>query len=606
MFLVSACCFASMKDYVFKTVYDVSHFVVKLGFKSQVVYKLNSEGCANWIKDGKYEDSIYNVISTAIADCYCERNEFANDKVQNGVVTFENKEYKDYKAEHWNAVVLYNLVYFLICEISTNDNEVPDFEKLMDDFYNKYINNARLINIYGNEYAEKIQDAFYDIKEYDKNLGIIEFIATDGDMLPTLRFCKEFETNGLARIEIISSNLNTPFSYRSANTTITNSNIKIYIEHGKIAEAVVYEDLKMCSADFDEKMNITYEGDAKEYPNAKARKESVQRILEDINNTEHLSETERERSLVTAVITGKNKERLFGVIDVGTYADKDGNLHLAWLEVDRCYLDKAYYSEASFADSMEIILDSNIKDLHIDARCLNELSIENTINDINYIYTLSINTLSSEIIMPKDCSNLITESKSIDIIYLNNANFKDAERIESMINSNIMLYRVDIGLQNMKDISKLITNNPNLKHVLLDFSENNANITYTVNSIITDCNKLRVVQYIGTGASRHEPDPIFRLHNMEWAYPLRPCKTDLYPGCSEDDLTVNFFDNGEDYANDNPYIRFSRDKFKRTIEIFSDQSVDEHNEDAPEENNEEVENDEQQDESNESNTSRVN
>ena len=609
IFLVSSCCFASLKDYVFKTQDDVEHFVMELGFKSKVVYKLNSENCADWIKAGTYKNSIYNVISTAIADCYYEKNEFANDKVQDGVVTFENKEYKDYKAEHWNAVVLYNLVNFICCEISADDIEALDFEKVMDDFYNEYINNERLINIYGKEYAEKIQDAFCDIQEYDKNLGIIEFIMTDGASFAGTcsRICEEFEENGLAKIEIISSNLNTPFSYRSDNATITNSNINIYIEHGKLAEAVVYEDLKMCAADFDEYMNITYVGEAEEYPNPKVYEESAQRILEDIHNAENLfANATQEIQLVSGFIAGSQQEKLFGIIDVGTYADKNGDLHLAWLDIDRCYLDKAYYSETSYADSMVILLDESIKDLHIDMRCLNGLDIINTINNIDYVYTFYLNTSPAEIIMPKDCRDLINNSASIATISLNNTNFKDAENIESMINSNNSLRDVRISLLNTKDISKIITQNRGLEYVLLDFYNNKTNITYAVNSIITDCNKLKVVQYIGTGASRNEPDTILKIHKMEWGCFPPKLESEMYPGCGEDDLTVDFFDSVADYGKATPYIRFSRDKYKRTIEIFSDRPVDEHNEDAPEENNEEAENDEQQEESNEGNTSRDN
>ena len=127
--LVSSCCFANLKDYEFKTEDDIARFVVYLGFKSQIAYKLNSESCVAWIKQDKYKDSIYNVISNAIADCVLKRNEFAEDKVQGGVVTFDNKDYENYTPENWNAVVLYNFVYYLFKEYFVLDETGQGFEK---------------------------------------------------------------------------------------------------------------------------------------------------------------------------------------------------------------------------------------------------------------------------------------------------------------------------------------------------------------------------------------------------------------------------------------------------------------------------------------------
>ena len=111
--LVTSCCYADLIGTELKTEEDLHHFTLCLEFKSNVAYKLNQKECANWIKEDTYKDSIYNVISNAIADCVLGRNEFAKDKVKDGVVTFDNKNYESYTAENWNAVVLYNLVQYV-------------------------------------------------------------------------------------------------------------------------------------------------------------------------------------------------------------------------------------------------------------------------------------------------------------------------------------------------------------------------------------------------------------------------------------------------------------------------------------------------------------
>ena len=91
--LITSCCYAGLVGTELKTEEDLHHFALSLEFKSNVAYKLSQENCSDWIKEDLYKDSIYNVISNAIADCVLGRNEFAEDKVQDGVVTFENKDY---------------------------------------------------------------------------------------------------------------------------------------------------------------------------------------------------------------------------------------------------------------------------------------------------------------------------------------------------------------------------------------------------------------------------------------------------------------------------------------------------------------------------------
>ena len=85
-----------------------------------------------WItKDEKYKKSKTKVIGKAIADCVTGENEFEG-KTADNIITFDNqpnsaKKYidpKNYKPEHWNAVILYNYVHEMInCKIGSDHNQ---------------------------------------------------------------------------------------------------------------------------------------------------------------------------------------------------------------------------------------------------------------------------------------------------------------------------------------------------------------------------------------------------------------------------------------------------------------------------------------------------
>ena len=109
----------------------------------------------SWIKNSKYTYSIRNVIGKAIADCITDTDEFKNIN-DNSIIDFNIKP-KNYTAANWNAVVLYN--YLNILKYAGN----------IDDLYDKLAK-------YFKGYEDKIEKAVSDIKQYDKELHIAEWM----------------------------------------------------------------------------------------------------------------------------------------------------------------------------------------------------------------------------------------------------------------------------------------------------------------------------------------------------------------------------------------------------------------------------------------------
>ena len=204
---ITPCCFADLIGTELKSEDDLHHFTLSLEFKSNVAYKLSQEECADWIKADQYKDSIYKVISNAIADCVLKRNEFAKDKVEDDVIKFAGTEPKDYDEANWNAVVLYNLVYYIR---GSRFDEGISQEDVLQNFFKKYIEEEKIAKGYGQEYKQKMEDAFNDIKEYDKNLNIIDFIINKGcnfyrtnSLNVKTMICENYNKNSLAKITLI-------------------------------------------------------------------------------------------------------------------------------------------------------------------------------------------------------------------------------------------------------------------------------------------------------------------------------------------------------------------------------------------------------------------
>ena len=320
--LITSCCQAGLVGTELKTRSGLHHFTLELEFKSNVAYKLNQKDCAEWIKGNTYKDSIYNVISNAIADCALKRNEFAENKVQDGVVLFAaTPKATKYTGANWNAVVLYNLIYFI--SQHQDDANITD-DKIMNVFYKEYIRNkegkaklrTKFKEKYNHSYSDAINRAYNDIVEYNKELDIVGYMRnkTKFDAIyKGSRICENYDENGLAKIKIMSKQLYKNFTYKSNGEIKQNVNINIYIEEGKIKQAVLYNDEAMLNVNgIDDYMNIDYGLSADRYNYPKANEEKTKKIQEIVNyNTKYSNSVESEET-----INGKEK-RLYDIIDVG-------------------------------------------------------------------------------------------------------------------------------------------------------------------------------------------------------------------------------------------------------------------------------------------------
>ena len=199
-----------------KTDDDIMHFRYELYSKIYVARCIEGNRigdtykdykCAEWIKHDDYKDSIYNVITKAIADCALGRNEFAVDKVKDDVVTFDNKNYKRYTPENWNALVLYNYVRCLWisakAEKASNKGFVYD-PSVMCECRGKLRNLNREL---GEKYTDELKRAIKDIEQYDKNLVLGDLILqlqylTDEGRIPETKYRGKYEYSDLANLGV--------------------------------------------------------------------------------------------------------------------------------------------------------------------------------------------------------------------------------------------------------------------------------------------------------------------------------------------------------------------------------------------------------------------
>jgi len=68
-----------------------------------------------WIATVGYKDSVYQVISRALADCMLQTNELSIDAAkQSGIIQFQNNIVATYNQSNWNAALLYNYLSYII------------------------------------------------------------------------------------------------------------------------------------------------------------------------------------------------------------------------------------------------------------------------------------------------------------------------------------------------------------------------------------------------------------------------------------------------------------------------------------------------------------
>ena len=531
--LISSCCFAGLVGTKLETNDSLKHFTLCLEFKSHVAYRLSRKECAEWIKQERHKNSIYNVISTAIADCILEKHEFADKNLKdNIIVVFKNTVPKNYTQANWNAVVLYNFIKYVFANQEQLNN--LNAQQMMQYFEQVYVSNW-LLKEYGKEFADSINKAFKDIKEYNQQLDIMGYLRRKTDDIEgqyaDILYCKNYKENGLARITILSKKLYTPFTYNSDGVLQTGANLNIYVEKGLVDRVTTYEDDGKYSFDLDEFMNIKSKGTKEQYNLPKKNKEidaKVQKYLQSNDNSEPFENT---------TYIDRDTKRILDIIDVGFYITESDAMYLEWLAVDEAYLDKAYYKYALLKRT-ETLSFNAYKGLYLGHKSLSYITIPDSklsiIINADYCngcatltpYTEELMTHSDSVTKLILEANVPNEIKKINKIITKNKNLKeinlklniDSEKetklskIADLIYKNQALEEVELKLEgtyNLQNIDGLLTNNKNLKYATISMDFDKEKLETPV--MFNECKCLQEVEYKGTGCF----ETISKLHNAD-------------------------------------------------------------------------------------------
>ena len=469
--LISSCCDAGFKDIALDTEDDIKHFRYTFYAKTYIADRTRRDKeneynipCKEWIKQEKYKDSIYNVITTAIADCLLKRNEFAEEKIKEGIVTFENKRYEDYKAENWNALVLYNYIQFILTEVKkSEEKDLTWTNAYPGNFYRTYIENKRMSKACGGKYDSQIEGACDDIIKYDNTLhleNIIKHIRQGkiGDIVYDVgtgkyrRIRYDFDQTYLSpnakrwrdehylTVEIANNKIARILSYNKDGIDEIEPNDYLEIKHKKR----IYDIAKnqKISYTIDLSKNLTditppiiiewYEDDAGIHINKV--KEDLQMYKAHNTQTKIFNEDERfgrgVNSKIKIAANGKYKARN----DDGEIKEK------AIFLGSKCFKDiNKYAEEWSSREPGRYKWDT-------------ELDID-------------LNANTGSVILPDDCRNLFSDSEAITSIRLNLGQV-NAESLANICNNCKYLNDVCINIKsapNLNSIKGMLMNNSSLK-----------------------------------------------------------------------------------------------------------------------------------------------
>ncbi|MBQ9335103.1 MAG: hypothetical protein IJS10_00985 [Alphaproteobacteria bacterium] len=555
-------------------------------FKSNVAYKLNQEKCASWIKEDLYKESIYNVISNAIADCVLKRNEFAKDKVKDGVVTFDNKNYESYTAENWNAVVLYNLVQYVYSlkknkkqQDGGKGDEKMTVANIREKFLKEYIDNGtegvRLQVECGTDYKDKIRWAYNDIMEYDTALSIIKYMMSkqfNNIWEEGTTVCADYDKKGFADIEIDSNDLyNKSYAFNNSDEKAESgkSDMRIIVKGGKVADAVVYGAKAMYNCDLDDYMNIKYKAKVQEYkyPKDVFSSEKMESLYREEESGEESSiDVSPGKTMITEGLIASWYEKR-------DEFDKTSDDHLNWILVDELYTKKSYITPTK---KINLIFCTTNTDgykhrLILGDECLNDISLPSYENNNKCQEYLDIGLKMKEgtyIETDKKCKSLINDSKSITTIDLAMAIGWNSEvrEMPELIEENENLQEVNLtltntngkttcagmiarncGLKNINltmngyslyDLQRMINNNEQLEKVTIDFEHSTADHT-NVSSMIADCKNLKEVHLKNTNTKDgygYEKRDVYTdvLLNDDDVEGNEDDENKIFPGCPED------------------------------------------------------------------------
>ena len=479
IFAFIQCCCASLKDVPVNTEEQLNHLTLILETRFHVSSKTFTRPghkCAEWIQQDLYKDSIFVVIPKAIADCALKSNEYKEEKIDNGVIKFDGTIPADYVPENWNAVVLYNLIYFAF-QYKQKGINVENSDDVINKFYDEYIVNKKIEQIYGIACRGDLERAFDDIKQYSHELDLINYIINNKDfneLYETRQSCENYNENGRARVTINPFKLyNKELLYKIDGAISYNDigGIAIEIEKNKITHILLYDKRAIYYGTLDQYMNIIYE---KIYQNylasridnaAKLRYYEAQYFYDKINDTETNQE----------LLKYGTKLNHYG-IDIGWYKDRNEHVHLAWITEDDLYLAQSYIMPTDIT----ICIDSDNPDyrcfekIYLDKGCINYLTIKDICkNRLKKIYLTS----EIEIMPPHDCKHLVSNSNSLirfDIPLKFIADKYDdygqelpgTQLVEAMFTDNQNLeYVAPMELRTPLKESEIFVNNPKLQRV---------------------------------------------------------------------------------------------------------------------------------------------
>ena len=133
---------------------------------------VNNDNKKGWYSMSRYSKSIYECIATAIADCITEKGQFTKSHIEGDYVAFDVKPNMiNYGPEHWNALVLYNFLYWTI-GLEKIDPDNDGIKTIGAGLRRKLEKQYHLIAGIG----EQIDKAVSDIKRYAEALNLRDFL----------------------------------------------------------------------------------------------------------------------------------------------------------------------------------------------------------------------------------------------------------------------------------------------------------------------------------------------------------------------------------------------------------------------------------------------
>ncbi|MBQ9335097.1 MAG: hypothetical protein IJS10_00940, partial [Alphaproteobacteria bacterium] len=310
-------------------------------------------------------------------------------------------------------------------------------------------------------------------------------------------------------------------------------------------------------------------------------------------------------------IDGKEK-RLYDIIDVGWYTDKNEQGHIAWLDVDDAYLDKAYYTY----NKKQMTVTLNIPDgVFLDKKCFKDMTVPYIDKD-DKMFSIGIENDANAVAMLSENSEyMIADSHSITSVYLGLCANSKSSKIASMISNNDRLDNVSIGIESPKNtltrceslicqneslssakvtiwsenlksleaivkgtpklttaeiyissksvqsLSNLVDEQPNLEEILIDLKNKTQNLKEMQN-IFTRCPKLSKVVYIATTDSETGKDFIRTEYKLGEDNSIRIKKGDMSKYHSPKKYTdVSFYKDNETYKEENEPVDSADDDY---------------------------------------------